>query len=66
MPPDEIQRSLGRIESTLKALAQDIQQGRETEKQMLERLAGLEKWRAYLTGAWVVIAAVMAFIIKDK
>ena len=29
-----------------------------------KRVSGLERWRAFLAGAWVVLAAVIAYLTK--
>ena len=53
---------MARLEEKLEALndrldALDV-------KSVEKRVSGLERWRAFLAGAWVVLAAVIAYLTK--
>ena len=64
MAPDEIQRSLGRIEGAIAGLHKDVKEGREYEQKTDARVSSLELWRALLTGGWIVGMAILVFILK--
>lgn len=36
------------------------------EEGIIPRVERLEKWRSYLTGAWVVIVAIVSWIVKYR
>jgi hypothetical protein len=49
MSDDELQRAVGRIEGKLDEVLG-----------LTKRVQSLEQWRAYLTGAWVVVSLFLA------
>ena len=51
----EIMRTLGRIEGLLEEL-----------KKLNDRVAKLEQWQAWLKGAWAVMAAGLAWVVKKS
>ena len=54
---DEIFRALGRIEGKLEEMAPAM-------VTLTERVTSLEKWQAYLKGAWVVGVVIWGYILK--
>lgn len=67
MSQDEIQRSLGKIEATLEAILDRLDTHDEVRTKTTDRVDALERWRAYLSGAWFILAAGLAYLIKgDK
>ncbi|UOF81216.1 hypothetical protein [Caudoviricetes sp.] len=66
MAPDEIQRSLGRIEGTLEGMASDMTSIKEAALADRKRIGSLELWRSFLAGAWFVTSALLVYLFKDK
>jgi hypothetical protein len=56
---DELFRAIGRIEGKLDQALPKIES-------LTARVTTLEKWQAWLKGAWFVIAAAFVYLFKGK
>lgn len=51
---------MARLEEQIKGLREDLERFEKLEP----RVGSLERWRAFLAGGWVVLAAVIAYLTK--
>lgn len=60
--PDDLQRSLGRVEGTQRAMRDDLTKIEKTLETINQRLASIEARESERKGAWVVLVTVASLL----
>jgi hypothetical protein len=63
---NEVMRALGRIEGRLEEILKANHECDSDRKALSERVSKIERWQAWLKGAWAVCAAAFAVMLKGR
>ncbi len=64
MTEEHLQRTLGSIEQGVREINRRLTEAEKRDVQTDNRLGSLERWRSLLSGAWLVLGALVAFVAK--
>jgi hypothetical protein len=61
MVPTKIAHTLGRMEGRMSHMESDLS---EIRIKLVERVASLERWQAWIMGGWAALVALYAYVFK--